>query len=58
MFTQSSMDKIASVIAGMYKVNRRQSEGDLPNIGAFRNGLTSVAKLKGKERFPEFTFYY
>ena len=51
MFTQSSMDRISSVIAGIYRVNRRQSERDLPNIGAFRNGLTSVAKLKAKERF-------
>ena len=51
MFTQTSMDSISSVIAGIYRDNRRQSERDLPNIGAFRNGLTSVAKLKATERF-------
>ena len=51
MFTPSSMSNISCVIAGIYRDNRRQSERDLPNIRAFRNGLTSVAKLKATERF-------
>lgn len=44
--SQTSMDKLSSVISGIYRDNRRQSERDLPSIGTFRNGLTSVAKLK------------
>ncbi len=51
MFTKTSVDIISSVVAGIYRDSRRQSERDLPNIGAFRNGLTSVAKLKATERF-------
>ena len=51
MFTQTSMDQISHVVAGIYKDSRRQSERSLPNMSPFRNGLNSVAKLKAKERY-------
>ena len=51
IFTQTSLDSISYVVAGIYRDNRRQSERDVPSIVAFRNGLTSVAKLKATERF-------
>ena len=39
------------MIVGIYEDSRRQSERDLPDLGAFRNGLMSVNSLKAKERF-------
>ena len=51
MFTQTSMDNISSGITGIYRDNRGQSERDLPNIGAFRNELSSVEKVKATTHF-------
>lgn len=38
--------------------NILQSERDVPNIGAFRNGFESVSKLKGEERFARVFILY
>ena len=51
MFTQTSMDMISHIVAGIYKDSRRQSERGLPDMSPFRNGLNAVAKLKAKERY-------
>ena len=51
MFTQTSMDQISHVVAGIYKDSGRQSDRSLPDISPFRNGLNSIARLKAKERF-------
>ena len=51
IFTQGSLDLISSIVAGICDGARRQSERDMPDIGAFRNGLVSVKALKAKERF-------
>ena len=51
MFTQTCMELISHVVAGIYKDGKRQSERTLPNISPFRNGLNTVAKLKAKERY-------
>ena len=46
MFTQTSMDQISHVVAGIYKDSRCQSDRSLPDMSPFRNGLNSIAKLK------------
>ena len=51
MFTQTSMDMISHVVAGIYKDSRHQSERGLPDMSPFRNGLNAVAKLKAKEQY-------
>ena len=50
-FTQASLDIISSAVACIVKNSRRQSERDVPDLNPFREGLTSVASLKARERF-------
>ena len=58
MFSPTSVSNISCVIAGIYRHNRCQIERDLPDLRAFRNGLTSVAKLKVAELFLLYMCYY
>ena len=51
IFTESSLDSISHVVAGIYQDCRRQSERNLPSLGPFRNGIMSVKSLKATERF-------
>ena len=51
MFTQTSMDQISHVVAGINKDSGRQSDRSLPDISPFKNGLNTIARLKAKERF-------
>ena len=51
IFTQTSMDQISHVVAGIYKDSGHQSDRSLPDMSPFRNGSNSIAKLKAKERF-------
>ena len=51
MFTQTSLDSISTVVSGIYKDSKRQSDRLFPDISPFRNGLNTIPKLKAKERY-------
>ena len=51
IFTNIPQDLFSSTISGIIQNSKRQSERDIPNLNAFKNGLMSVASLKATERY-------
>lgn len=58
MLSLKAVQLLNSACAYICSSNILQSERDVPNISAFRNGFESVSKLKGEERFARVFILY
>ena len=51
IFTNIPQDLFSLTTSGIVQNSKRQSERDIPNLSAFKNGLMSVSSLKATERY-------